>query len=87
MDFAGVAGGDRVPGTARLVFCITYSLSDRWPGDTELSDEIPEHVDEEGPAKDDDDVKYCQQHQGPVLKLPCFEGRPSNNLDKFGNSN
>ena len=63
-------------------------MSDGWPGDTELSEEIPEHVDEEGPGEDDDDVKYCQQHQGPGLTgsvyLPqetytCFEGRPSNN--------
>ena len=42
-------------------------MSDSWPGDTELSDEIPEDVDEEGPGEDDDGVRYCQQHQGPVL--------------------
>ena len=53
--------------------CVTHSLSDGWPGDTELNEEIPERVDREGPAKDRDQVEYSQPHQAPGLTGFLFQ--------------
>ena len=46
----------------------TYILSDWWPGETKLREEIPEDVDEDGPDENKNNKQSFQPRHGQYLK-------------------
>ena len=47
----------------------TYILSDSRPGQAELGEEIPEHVDEERPDQNQNNKQSSQPHHGLYLQI------------------